>query len=500
MSNPNPPAAPAAAPRWLLALFVIGLTGLTYFLYGQTTIVAAGSDSSGYMNCARLLARGELTAPQRIPPEVAADALPYDFMPLGYNVSAKPGFIVPTYPQGLPMHLAVGGLTLGWRLGPHWIIVGSAVAAILLCYVCAREIGVSPPLAMAGAAALALSPLFLFSSVQPLSDTLAMTWCVGAVWLALRARRGSLGWAWGCGMALAMAVLVRPSNLLLLPCLVVLLGGWRRLFAAGLGGLPGALWLAYSNQLLYGHPLLTGYGSVLSTLEARYFLITLEHTGLWVARLLPAGLLLLPLALVPRWRERARLLLALAIWWTAFIVFYSFYPVTHEVWWSLRFILPALPALILAAVLGLDLLCERAAARAPLWRYATAGALILWSAAVFQFWVPRLGLLGFSRNETAYLEASTWARKNLPADAIVATMPASGALYYYTGFPILRWDSVKPETYQRYAAAMRAANRPVYAMMFPGEETRAFTEHMPDKWEKVEVVAGITFWKLAASP
>lgn len=499
MSNPNPPAAPAAAPHWLLALVAVGLAALTWFLHSQTTVVAAGSDSSGYMNSARLLARGELTAPQRIPPEVGPAAPPYHFMPLGYGPSSQPGVIVPTYPLGLPLHFAAGGLALGWRLGPLWIIVGSAVVGILLCYVCGREIGVSPPLALAGAAALALSPLFLFPSVQPLSDTLAMTWCVGAVWLALRARRGSPIWAWGCGAALAMAVLVRPSNVLLLPCLIILLGGWRNLLAAGIGGLPGALWMAWCNQRLYGDPLTTGYGNILTTLDSQWFFPTLLHIGLWTARLLPAGLLLLPLAALPLWRERGRLLLALAAWWIAFIVFYSFYGVTHEVWWSLRFILPALPALIFAALLGLEMLCRRAGTAAPRWRLIGAGVLMVWSAAVFQFWVPRLGLIGFSRYELAYREACMWARDHLPPNAVIATMPASGALYYYTGFPIMRWDSVKPEDFKRYAAALRAAQRPVYAMLFAGE-ARALEEQMPDKWEKVEVVAGITFWKLSPLP
>lgn len=495
MSNPNPPAAPVAAPRWLLAVVALGLMALTWFLYGQTTVVAAGSDASGYLNSARLLARGELTAPQRLPPEVGAEVWPYHFMPLGFAPGSQRGVIVPTYPQGLPLHFAAGGLALGWRLGPLWIIVGGAVVGILLCYACGREFGISPPLALAGAAALALSPLFLFSSVQPLSDTLAMAWCVGAVWLALRARRGSPAWAVACGAALAMCVLVRPSNVLLLPCLVILLGRWRNLLAAGLGGLPGALWIGWCNQQLYGNPFTTGYGSsILTSLQSQWVFPTLLHMGLWTARLLPAGLLLLPLAALPLWRERSRFLLALAAWGLAFVVFYSFYEVTHEVWWSLRFILPALPALVFAAMLGLDRLCGRAAA-APRWQLIGAGACVAWSAAVFQFWSPRLGLQNFSRYDLAYREACVWARDHLPPDAVVATMPASGALYYYTGFPVMRWDSLKPEDFKRYAAVFRQAKRPVYAMFFEGEATSAF-EHMPDKWEPVETVSGIAFWKL----
>ena len=499
MSNPNPPTAPTAAPLWLLALATVGLAALAWFLHGQTTVVAAGSDSSGYLNAARLLARGELSTPQRLPPELGPDVPPFHFMPLGYGRGGHAGVIVPTYPLGLPLHFAAGGLALGWRLGPLWVIVGGAVAGILLCYVCGREFGISPPLAFAGAATLALTPLFLFSSIQPLSDTLAMTWCVGAVWLALRARRGAAAWAVACGAALAGCVLVRPSNVLLLPCLVILLGDWRRLLAAGLGGLPGALALAWCNQRLYGNPFTTGYGNVLASLDSQWVLPTLLHIGLWTARLLPAGLLLLPLAALPLWRQRGRLLLALAAWGAAFVAFYSFYDVTHETWWCLRFILPALPALVFAALLGLDTLCARAKDAAPRWRLLAAGGLVVWSAAVYQAWVPRLGLLEIGRNESAYHEAGLWARRNLPPNAVVATLPASGALYYYTGFTVMRWDLMSPADFKRYAAILRAANRPVYAMLFNGE-ARALEEHMPDKWERIETVAGISFWRLAPAP
>ena len=499
MSNPNAPATPARPAHWLLGLCILAMAGWGYFRFSHATAIAAGSDSSGYLNNARLLARGQLMTGQRIPPELAANASPVHFMPLGFWLGPVAGTIAPTYPNGLPLHFAAAGLALGWRLGPLWIIVGSALAAIWLCYLCAREIGVGAPLAAAGAATLGLSPLFIFSSVQALSDTLATAWCLGAVWLALRARRGHWTWALACGTALGVAVMVRPSNVLLLPCLVVLLGRWRLLLAAAAGGLPAAAWIASCNQLLYGSPLRTGYGDIGGTLHAFWVFPTGLHLGLWLSRLLPAGLLLLPFAALPLWRKEGRVLLALGVWWAAFIVFYSFYEVTHESWWCLRFVLPGIPALVLAAVLGLENLCQRAgdAARRSLW---AAGALTLWAAAVYQYWVPKLGLLEFNQQEISYSTASKWARANLPPEALVATLPASGSLYYYTGFAVLRWDLLDAPDFRRYAAALRQSGRPVYAMLFPGEETPALHEHMPDQWEKIGTVSGIDFWKLSATP
>ncbi len=502
MSNPNPSGPPITAPRWLVWLLVLAFAAYAVFLHSHTTAVAAGSDSSGYLNSAQLFAQGRLVAEQRLVPELSAGNSVFHFMPLGFWPSQPPGKFVPTYPPGLPLHFALAGLLTGWNAGPLLVILSSALAAVWFCYLAARELGLAPTLAAAGAATLACSPLFLFSSLQPLSDTLAATWCLIAVWAALRARRGELGWAAACGAAFAVAVLVRPSNALLLPCLLMLLGDWRRLAAAALGGLPGALWLGYLNHALYGGALRSGYGDITPLLETQWFWPTLAHFGHWLVRLLPAGVVILPLAALLRWRGQTRTLLALALWAAAFLLFYAFYSVSHETWWCLRFILPAVPALILSALLGLDAICARAssAALTARWRHAAAAGWLLWALGTALYWNPRLDVLHLGRYETVYLDATRWANAHLPKNALVACMFASGSVYYYTDFPILRWDLIPPEDFRLYAGKLRHSGRPLYALLFPGEQDSALQEHMPDKWEKVGEVSGIGFWKLSAAP
>src|SRR5207247_606421 len=99
-----------------------------------------------------------------------------------------------------------------------------------------------PALAAAGAAVLGGCPIFVFTSIQPLSDTLATTWTLASVFTALRARRHA-GWAVACGAAFSVAVLVRSTNAVLLPALVVFLGlDWPRLARFVVGGIPGAAW------------------------------------------------------------------------------------------------------------------------------------------------------------------------------------------------------------------------------------------------------------------
>jgi hypothetical protein len=494
MSNPN---ASAAVPRTLVWAAVGALLVYGIFLAGQTSVAAGGADSSGYLNSAKLLAAGRLTAPLRTVPEFG-DAARAHATPLGFVATREVGRIAPSYPVGLPLHLAAAGLVVGWDWAPLVVSVGGALAAMVLCYLVGRELALSPVLAAAGTVVLGAFPVFIFIAIQPLSDVLATTWCLAAVWLALRSRRAA-DWAVACGAAFAIAVLVRPTNALLLPALVLLLWGWRRWLNAALGGLPGALWLAYYNHALYGHPLASGYGGV--TLESAWFVPTAVHFARWMALLLPAVVLVLPLAALRDWRDRRRNLAALAVWFGTFAVFYALYDVSHESWWCLRFLLPAVPALILGAMLGVDALARSGVGRR--WRHGGAiagGGLALWAVADSVFWTRDLHVFLTKRYELDYADSCRWARDHLPPNAIVACMAASGAIYYYTGLPVLRWDQISAEDFARYAPAAAAAGRPIYALLFAVEREEALQRRMPGRWEKLADFRGAAIWRLTAAP
>ena len=68
MSNPNPPGA-VRAPRLLLWIGCVALAWYAGLLAWNSSSVAGGADSSGYLNSARLLATGKLTTELRTPPE-----------------------------------------------------------------------------------------------------------------------------------------------------------------------------------------------------------------------------------------------------------------------------------------------------------------------------------------------------------------------------------------------------------------------------------------------
>ncbi len=499
MSNPNPLTAPVRAPRWLIWLGVLALASYGWFVERHYSIVAAGSDSSGYLNSARLLVNGQLQTELRLPAEFgpAATVDRMHFLPLGFWPFAKDSKITPTYPTGLPLHFALTGKFFGWLTGPRLIGLFAALGAVALCYATARELGVDPLLAAAGAVALGACPLFLFASFQPMSDTLASTWCLASVWTALRARR-TRGWAVACGTAFAIAVLVRPTNLVLAPVLLVLLGlDWRRLALTAFGGLPGVAWLAFYNHTLYGGALRSGYGDWFSNFAWVWGPPTAWHFLKWLALLLPAPLLVLPWVALSRDETRTRALLALALWFAAIVGLYTFYEVSHEVWWCLRFILPAVPALILAGLLGLEALIARSP-RGKGNRYPTiaAGVMAAWAVTLGVFWNQRFAITDINNGEKTFAKVCALAREKFPPGTLVVTMTFSGAFYYYTDFAILRSDQVDPAEFARLAALAQKAGRTIAAVSFKWEEASALQEHCPGHWERVGEVGDAVLSRL----
>ncbi|MBC7368021.1 MAG: hypothetical protein H7343_14610 [Undibacterium sp.] len=488
MSNPNPATIPA--PRWFAWLAAVVLLGYGAFLGYNFTPVAGGSDSSGYLNAAQLLTHGQLIAPQRDFAGLTVSSAP-QLQPLGFIADPSRSRLIPTYPLGLPAHLALASLLFGWTAGPLLIGVGATLAAMVLIYAIARELRLAWPLAAAGAVLLGAFPVTIFIAIQPLSDVLATTWVLATVFAAFRARH-SLGWAVATGVALSVAVFVRPTNLLLLPTIAVLLGRDRRsLVATALGGLPGALLLLAANSHLFGSPWRLGYVSIAEAFSFDYFGPTLLHFVKWLGALLPG--IILGLAVVGFFLRRLTLRerLALALWFFVPVTFYAFYEFAHEVWWGLRFILPAVPALILAALVALDAFFARRTLLLP----TAAAILALWAAVGSVLWTRHFHTLLSKTYERAYADVGTWARAQLPQDTVILTNADSGALYYYTAFPILRWDQMSPAEFAAHAAHLTRAGRPLHLVIFVSEENYVLNERVPARWEKVAVIAQRSIWR-----
>lgn len=501
MSNPNPAAHSSNLPRWFCLLLLVLLAGYGVFLARHSTVAAGGSDSSGYLNSARLLASGRLADQLRVPTEFGqiegADRLL--FTPYGFYPAPEGTTLPPTYPPGLPLFFAAASKVAGWTVGPLLVEVLGALGAIWLLYLTARELGIRPGLAIAGAAVLAACPLFIFLAIQPLSDLPATTWVLAAVYAALRARHHA-GWAAACGALFAIAVLVRATNSVVLPALVVFLGAdWRRLALLVAGGVPGAVWLAAYNFILYGHPARSGYGDdIYSSFAWAHIPGALVDFARWLAILLPAIILALPLAIPLARGLPSRFVAALALWFVAVIGFFASVAFSHESWWSLRYILPAVPALILAALLGLEGLAGRFAfLRRPGVLHGAAVCLVIWATVSAGYWTRKFGVFYTQGYENVYADASRAAARTLPAGSLVVSAAFCGALHAYTDFPILRFDQIDPGRFERFAALAAGSGRTVAAVLFEVEEAEALRARCPGTWTRVGGMKNVSFWRLS---
>jgi hypothetical protein len=501
-ANPSsvtlPPPAPPA-PRWFAWLGALALVGYALFLAANTTVVAGGSDSSGYLNSARLLASGHLQTDLRVPAEFGP-VTPENwahFSPAGFNHFPGNPHLAPVYPTGFPLHLALAGRLLGWDVGPFLVQLLAALLAVWLTYRVGRELGLPYPLAATGAAILAAFPVFIFTSIQTLSDTLATTWTLAALLCGLRAG-SSVRWAAACGAAFAIAVLVRPTNFLMAPALVWLVARDLRRFAwFVLAGLPGAAWLLFYNHRLYGGAFQSGYGNIYADFGREYVAPTAVHFIRWLTRFLPVGLLVLPAFALGRRDTRHRGLFALLLAGVPGFVLYLFYGISHEAWWCLRFILPGLPGLILAGLLGVEAIARGAGARWPTaFRGTVALVLTAWAAGSSVYWLPRLTVFYVPVYERAYAAAAREIQARVPPGAIIVSSLYSGAVYYYTDLPVLNFDAIQAADFAHYAALARAGRRPLYAVIFREEENTALRVRCPGPWTKITAVDNIGIWRL----
>jgi hypothetical protein len=165
-------------------LAVAALLAYAVVLLAYRGGTAGGADSSGYLNQARLWRSGALSIPLDVPRQLGLP--PGLFIPLGFVPGTQPGTMVPSYPAGLPLHMALFAL-IGGEPAQAFVSPLAAIGCILLLYIIGRRLGVSRDWSIAAAAVLALCPVLLFQAVQPMSDVVATFWTLAGVWFVLRA-------------------------------------------------------------------------------------------------------------------------------------------------------------------------------------------------------------------------------------------------------------------------------------------------------------------------
>jgi hypothetical protein len=335
---------------WTAIVAALLLAGYGYLLCDMASFSAGGSDSSGYLNSARLFTEGKLA--ESVDPLTRFGLPQRDirvFIPLGFSPGARLGTMVPSYPPGLPLQMALAALLGGWTRAPFWISPLSALASLILIYAVARELGLTRAAAAGAPVILAAFPTLIFFGLQPMSDVPATAWGLAAALAALLSRKKPNA-AVLCGAALGVSVLIRPTNgLLALPLFFAMPASPRLYLRAVLGGIGFLAFLLDYYWICNGSPWVSGYGSLLGSFSFARFPARAWHYTYWLCALatplLPIGWIAVSGVRGMPGRDRA----FLTLWFAVFFLFYSGYD-PYSTWWYTRFLLPALPAMILATL------------------------------------------------------------------------------------------------------------------------------------------------------
>jgi len=417
--------------------------------------VAGGADSYGYVSQASLWAEGRLVTPDPL-----ADVEPVLGMaspPLGYRLARTPGAIVPIYAPGLPMAMAVA-LKIAGPTAVYYVVPILGALAVWLTYVLGARVD-QPVTGMIAAVLFAFSPLFIFHTLEPMSDVPVTAWWLLAWVLAISPARSA---ALGAGLAVSAAVLTRPNLVPLAIVLAAVVAANRpllprlALFAAG--SIPGCLIVAAINAYLYGSPLEPGYGPLASAYVWDRWRENLRRYGGWMIDLNSPGVLLAFLAPLV---TRVRFALAMLAFFALLLASYVFYLV-FDTWPFLRFLLPAFPLLFVLAsavvMRGLDyvpialrtsavfLLCVLM----PIWFVAKA---------------DRLTVFDIQRAEHRYRAVGEEIGRTLPANAIVVTQIQSGSVRLYGGRMTARWDFIEAARFDGTIEALRQAGYEPYLLL-----------------------------------
>ena len=489
--------------RKALATVALGacFSSYAFVLFKNTCFVAGGADSAGYLSASRLFSRGEIFQNEPELNELGlSDEWIHVFVPLGFLPGTQLRTLVPAYPPGVPLHMAAAG-RIGGLNAPFLVSPIAGLFCLALMYALSREFQLSVPTSLAAPLILGLCPTFIFQAIQPMSDVIATLWCLLTIYACLRSNR-ALRFALAAGAAFGVAVLVRPNNLLLLaPILLALPLKPKHLMLFIAGALPFGAFFLWYNGITYGASLRTGYGSLIEggLLAWSNFPPRFRHYAFEIFWQLSPLVLLGWLAVTVRPAIPFRRRLLLLVWPGIYLAFYSFY-LPYQTWWYLRFLLPALPAVIVGALLVWEDLARKLS-RHQGRVVSLMGALLLLVTVCTQLYqVSEYNVLAtdeYQRGE--YVETSAEAMRLFPSGAFILSMQTSGALRYYTDFRIVRWDMIDKYKGEMILRLLKERRQDLYALLFPFELQEA-QRRIDGTWSKVADVRGITLWTIKLVP
>ncbi len=442
--------------------------GVLIVAVAWNTRAAGGSDSSCYVLQAEAFAQGRVSLPSPLA-EVLPGATPAMFAPTGFVPSrAAPFAPVPICGPGLA--LVMTAVSVAGRSALFLVVPAFAALAVWLTFLLGRRLadGVT---GAAAAVLLATSPIFLYQSVQPMSDVPAAALWLAALVSLIGARCGAHE-ARGqvvAGLCASAAVLMRPNiALIVLPLLALLRHrrGWVRMAVAAVPGLAAMAWL---NAARYGSPLASGYGSTDALFSFAHVAPNLARYPRWLVETETPFVALAILAPWWAWRhpDRRRSILVSLVAVVLTAATYFAYTVFDE-WWYIRFLLPTLPVLAVCSVaVLLEFLRNHSRVR--------AGAAMAVCAIVGAWHVDLARthhVFDLQALESRFVVTGRYASRSLPVAAVVLAVQQSGSLRFHGGRETIAWDAIASDALDRTIAWLRANGRAAVIALEDGEEAR----------------------------
>lgn len=477
----------------------LALVAYALFFLPHVDNTAGPNDAGGYLNFAKTLTRGAVADDiQSFGPDFQDVRDPLLHIPTTARI-APDGHMAPEYPPGVGLMIALLALVMPLAQASIMVFWLHLIGVVLITRHTARVFGLSDAWAWLASGLMGLSSVFLFQTLQPQSDGVSVFWVTTAIVYAWTSRENARH-AFVAGAATAVAVLVRPANALcVLPVFACL---WNRPLALRnliLAGLPAALWLMWFNLREYGHPFLTGYGDISSGWALSYVGPTLVSYAKWLPLMFsPVILLIFGAPWLGRFAPQARLMLGL--WVGVYFVFYAAYWCTYDNWYNMRFVLPAMPAVLVLALQACRALLARTRLvifpaepeRSTMWPSVALCALLL--GIVIGDMVERR-VIFWAHASRAHRVAADWLNEHAPADAIVLARHASNSVWHYTNFLLVRPDQAavrEPDFLLRLART----GRPIYSINQHWERKNFEWGHgkgdglpdLPGDWERLAVL------------
>lgn len=427
------------------ALLPVAVACCTAFAWSHAAPYAAAADMYGYVSQAIDWTNGRLAHPEWIDTTYFPASAS---VPLGYLYAANGApTALALYPPGTSLHMALARIVLGdWAM--YLVSPLAAVALVMGTYALGRA-WVSETSGRVAALLIAINPVLLAQATVPMSDTLAAAYWTWS--LALAASRQARVQA--CAGALAgLAIVVRPNlgPLLVGPVAAALVSsGFGGVVSLILACAPFIAFLGWHQARLYGDVLSTGYGSTAHLFSSGYVGENARRYTAWLWRTsspLPlAGFVFEAVGTIVR-RQFALLPLVVVVVINAGIyLLYQPWPA----WPFARFLLPALPIImLLAAAAG-----HRVTERSPMAFAALVLVVLGWQLAFAQASELRIGHEAMSRFKALGTAITAMHLEDRP----IITRSHSGSLRHYAGAHTYRWDQISTDEMRDGIARARAA-------------------------------------------